>query len=549
MTSVAPPPPPPPPVGSGNAAQLTVTLSTQASAQLSKMALDSLISGLIKAPALPQGETILQTGLGNIAFKSPFTLPPNAQATFKVVQTEPAVQIQLTHINGKAIPPNTPASRVQTLANQFMQMGKAPLGAQTHTTTPRLGNAAAPATLLHLNTASGIKAFVLPNAQNQMAQTGLSAQTAPQTTTANTATQGNTNTPTNQQTASVIKGASTSQAQAGQQSGANNPLQAGNQLNVRLLTVQQPGQTATNLPAPSNNTPVSTNTVIIQGTVTGRTAAGQPIVKVPQGQIALDTSAKIPEGTQIKMEILSSHRPAAKPVFAATGLGGSDSMQSLTKHWPALEEALTHLKEINPAIADNLSNALLPKADSRLALNMIFFLKALGRGNFNNWASDSALKALARSKPELLKKLENDFSQISDKAKQPNSTDWKISYVPMQDNERINQIRIAQRDHKDEENEGKEDPGVRFVIDINLSNLGAMQFDGLAKDKHKRFDLIIRTHATLPGFMRRDIHDIYAHGMDVIGFDGKISFQVTSHFVQVEGNDLQGASLNLGMLV
>ncbi|MDV7339002.1 hypothetical protein RYZ26_05330 [Terasakiella sp. A23] len=545
MTSVAPPPPPPPPAALGNAAQLTVTLGAQASLTLSKVALDSLITGLIR-PQTAGGETVLQTNLGTFQFKAPFTLPPNAQATFKLVQTQPAAQIQLTHINGKPIPTNTPAARVANLATQFMQTGVKPTtqGGQAvgQTAQPQVGNTAGPATLLNLNTASGIRAFVLsPPTPQGTTQQNTAGQTTSQT--AQTSTAG---TPQAKgvtvQTAQVTTGQTAQAGTPGQTTSTT--FQPGNQLNVRLLSVQQPGQSASN--TAQTNSVTSANTVITQGTVQGQTATQQPIIRTPQGLIALDTTAKMMDGTNIRLEVLSSTKPQASP--AAPKVATSPT-ETLSQKWPALEETLQSLKEINPALADQMSKAMLPKPDNRLALNMIFFLKALGRGNFKNWANESTLKALTASKPNLLKKLEGDFQNLSDKAKTPNSTDWKIAYVPMQNNDQISQIRIAQRDHRDEQQDGKEDPGVRFVIDLDLSRLGELQLDGLAKDSVKKFDLIVRAKSPLPGFMRKEIHDIFEKGMSAIGFDGKINFQVTSQFVDVEGIDLQKTNLNLGMLV
>lgn len=543
MTSVAPPPPPPPPAAQGSAAQLTVSLpptAGQATAALSQMALDSLISGLIK-PSGSAGEVLLQTNLGPLQFKAPFALPANAQATFKLVQTEPVLQLQLTHINDKPLPPTTPANRVMVLANQMMQStptsgGQTPanlagqtLGIPTSTPTP--------ATLLNLNTANGMKAFVLTPASTSSTP-ATSGQPQQQPVSPQNGTPTSTPASTSRPTANTTILSSTSPQ-------GRNSFQAGNHLNVRLLSVQPPGQPASQT-APTTSTP-QTSTVIVQGTVMGTTPSQQPIIKTPHGQIALDTTAKMPDGTSVKMEVLSSSRPPS----AASPLAPPISAEPvpLTQKWPALEETLQTLRDLNPSLADHITKTMVPKPDSRLALNMIFFLKALGRGNFKNWADENAIKALARAKPQLLGKLENDFQNLSDKAKTPNSTDWKIAFVPMQSNGEISQIRIAQRDHKDEQNEGKEDPGVRFVIDINLSRLGELQLDGLAKDKNKRFDLIIRAKKTLPGFMRKEIHDIFDHGMSVLGFDGKISFIVTSQFINVEGINPQNASLNLGMLV
>ncbi|NVK17357.1 MAG: hypothetical protein HWE30_01530 [Methylocystaceae bacterium] len=542
MTSVVPPPPPPPPAVPGNAAALTVTLDAQASALLSRQALDSLITGLVKPPA-PNGEMVLQTNLGPLQFKSPFNLPADAQATFKVVHTQPAVQIQLTHINGKPIAPNTPAARVQTIATQLMQNQTGQTTASAGQTA--LGQTSGPATLLNLNTASGMRAFVLPNPSPQSQPGQLQGQNLGQAASQQTATPQKATTTTGQNTQTPTSSVSSTSPPATQV--GRNFFQTGNQLNVRLISIQQPGQQQVSTPSTPTTSSSGTSTVIIQGTINGQTLSRQPIVKIPQGQIALDTTAKMTDGTHVKMEVLSASKPAVQtsPPIQTT----HNPVQTVGEKWPALDEAMQTLRKNNPTLLDHMTKAMLPKPDSRLALNMIFFLKALGRGNFKNWGDDQTMRALARGKPELLKKLEGDFQNLADKAKTPNSTDWKIAYMPMLNNNEINQIRIAHRDHRDEEKDAKEDPGVRFVIDLYLSRLGELQFDGLAKDKLRRFDLIVRAKNALPGFMRKEIHDIFANGMDAIGFDGKISFQVTPHFVDVDALEQQNSALNLGMLV
>ncbi|WP_417841678.1 hypothetical protein [Terasakiella sp.] len=554
MTSVAPPPPPPPPSAGGSAAQLTVTLppANVASLELSKLALDSLINGLVKQ-ATPQGNLQIQTNLGLLQFKAPFVLPEDTQATFRLVQKVPNIQIQLVGVNNKPVSPNIPAAKVATFAAQT-SLTHRPQTALPPSALNANATGAGPATLLSLNSATGFRAFVLTPSQAQ----GFTSATA-----STSAMQG----PNNPSPVSISATAQTSSNNPFRPSTGNpsasgqspHPmLQPGNNLKVRLLSVQQDQQGGKSSTQPTQNlaltsttnagSTMKSNTVIIQGTIMGNTAQGQPVVKTAQGLIALDIKAKIPEGTQVKLEILSATRPDpqthAKPVLNELKLE-----QGVGKNWPTLEEVDKILTQINPTAADNLHQAMIPKADHRLAANMIFFLKALGRGNFKNWADDKVLKALSKARPDLLKKLENDFTQISDKIKTPNATDWKIAYIPLQDNGQINQIRLAERDHKDEKEEGKEDPGVRFVIDLHLSRLGAMQLDGLTKESNRMFDLIIRTHKPLAGFIRRDILEIYENAMDTIGFDGKLSFQVTPRFIEVDGVDLTSTELNLGMLV
>jgi hypothetical protein len=552
MTSVAPPSPPSPPSAVGNAAQLTVTLpqQTPAALTLSKLALDSLVNGLVKQTT-PEGILHIKTDFGLLQFKAPFNLPEDTQTTFRLVQKTPVLQIQLVALNTKPVNPNMPATRLHAFASQ-PAAGGTQSGAATQTPAflqGTLGNQGtnAPATLLNLNSATGLRAFVLTPAQTQSIQgtqttqttAGQSSPTATMTASAGPNTQKtttqSTTTPTGQHIRSLI--------------------QPGHNLRVRLLSVNQTTQQGEHTSARSAQTPSVTtqngvtknSTVIIQGNVTGNTIQNQPIVRTPHGLIALETKAQMQEGAQVKLEILSASRPNPAASIEKP-LPATQLEQGVGKNWPALEDTVKILNQSNPAVADALQHSMLPKADQRLAANMIFFLKALGRGNFKNWADDRVTKALSKARPELLKNLEMDFNQISTKAKTPNSTDWKIAYIPLQDNGQINQIRIAERDNKDEQKDGKEDPGVRFVIDLNLSRLGPLQLDGLTKQSNRMFDLIIRTKKPMAGFIRRDILDIYENAMDALGFNGRLSFQVTSTFVEVEGVDLT-SQLNLGMLV
>lgn len=543
MTSVAPPPPPPPPpLAGGLAPQLTLTFSS-APLALSQLALDSLLGALIKSTGVP-GESLLQTRLGDFQAKMPFTLPKGTQVTFKVVQTEPALQLQLTHINNKAIAPNTPASRIPNLAQQFMGMGGQKSVASAGQNQTGTASTSGPSSLINLNTASGLRAFVLstPTVQatvNQASAPGFSQPAQPTPNTGSSTPQ-----PVITKLAASLathQGNAKSAFQA-TALGSTGAFQRGNQLSVRLLLVQLPNQAQTHI-SPTNT--ASSSAMQVQGTVQGTTGSGQPLIKTNLGIIALDTTTKIPDGALIKLEVLSSSKPGSPdPLKAKTSV-----QAPLTKNWPALEEALATLRETNPSLAEQLSNKLIPRPDTRMAANIIFFLKALGRGTMKSWADDQTLRAIARSKPGLLKKLENDFSDLSSKAKLPSSTDWKIAYVPMQGDGNIQQIRIAQRDHKEENNSEKEESGVRFIIDLDLSQLGPMQFDGLSKEKNKHFDLIVRTKTALAGYIRKDIHDIFENAMEVIGFDGNILFQVTPRFIEVEGMEIKSGNLNLGMLV
>jgi hypothetical protein len=61
------------------------------------------------------------------------------------------------------------------------------------------------------------------------------------------------------------------------------------------------------------------------------------------------------------------------------------------------------------------------------------------------------------------------------------------------------------------------------VVEVEMSHLGDLQLDGLVREK--RLDLILRSRAPLPDFMRREIMQIFHEANEISGYRGHIRFQ------------------------
>ena len=73
-----------------------------------------------------------------------------------------------------------------------------------------------------------------------------------------------------------------------------------------------------------------------------------------------------------------------------------------------------------------------------------------------------------------------------------------------------------------------EDPGERFVVEVDLSRLGALQLDGLIRKR--RFDLILRSRTPLSEAMHDDITRIFTSAAEAGGLAGHIVFQALPAF-------------------
>ena len=94
----------------------------------------------------------------------------------------------------------------------------------------------------------------------------------------------------------------------------------------------------------------------------------------------------------------------------------------------------------------------------------------------------------------------------------------------------MEQIKLFVRDDggKDQDGDADDEPGTRFVVEVEFSHLGPFQFDGLTR--RKNIDMIVRTQQALSDDMRRDINRIYTNTVSALGFTGEIAFQVTAAF-------------------
>jgi hypothetical protein len=157
---------------------------------------------------------------------------------------------------------------------------------------------------------------------------------------------------------------------------------------------------------------------------------------------------------------------------------------------------------------------------------MLFFLSALSGGDMNRWLGSQALQALKTAGREgLLARLGQDFEQLGRLADNPGS-EWRLFSIPLLDGDQVRQLRFFLR-HGQQDGDGdgndEDEEKTRFVVEVALSSLGDLQLDGLVRKK--RLDLILRSRAPLPAFMRRDIMQIFHDANEITGYRGSIGFQ------------------------
>ena len=310
------------------------------------------------------------------------------------------------------------------------------------------------------------------------------------------------------------------------------PLPPGSRLQLHVLRVEVPSATppgqapsAPQLPdTPPGNVRMAPGAQL-PGFVAGSTASGQPLVQTAVGLLKLGLPTTLPKGTQVVFE-LEAVTPAARA--AQTELA-PPRPAALIYSWPALDEALTLLQQLDGAAGQALlAGSNVPRPGPRLASTILFFLQALGRGDLNGWLGQQAAEALGRAgRSDLLSRMGQDLAQLgrlSDNA----GSEWRFLPFPLFDGGPVQPLRLFVRSRRDRGGggaEGDEEP-TRFILEVEISHFGDLQLDGLVRDR--RFDLVLRTRKPLSEVMRRDIAVIFGHANELSGTQGQIAFQAAS---------------------
>jgi len=532
MSTVQPPPPNTPiPSPTGHTAATAVVV--KATPALHTLPVGQAVKATVAS--IPTANQIqVHTDLGPATLQTGLNVPKGAVLTLVLTSLKPPV-FQIGLVDGKPVPGALTSAQAKT-AGILPQTTQG--GAELQTLKPgtQLG-----AVLLR-------PAHAAPQSAPQSFQAGSPVQANPNTLGnaqvqgQNTAAQSlaSTNLKGSAQSAQTAQAATAKPTQGSMAQGSSLPatavlakassatgptlLPSGTRLSVSVVRIDSPSTVLSTQPSAAPKGIAQGQTVI--GTVIGRSPHGQPIVQTSVATLSLDTKAMLTDGAKVTLRFETTPTPA-EPSSASQRLGragmGMDMVNA--KNWGDFSDALKTLASLDPSRFQNVIQTALPQPGAKLNNQMLFFLSALKGGDLKNLFGETATRLLNKDRPNLMSRLGGDFQAMSAMADEPQSGDWRLSLVPLWTGQQLEQLRLYHRGGGGQDDENGEDEGTRFVLDVELSNLGHMQIDGLMKSSKSRLDLILRTEQPLPDVMRADIQDIAEAAEDVLGLSTAITFQ------------------------
>lgn len=280
-----------------------------------------------------------------------------------------------------------------------------------------------------------------------------------------------------------------------------------------------------NTAPPASHYEPSNRAGIISTTVIGSEPNGETTVRTPIGTIRLFTASAPPLNSVLQLEVFlpQTQQPIATPL-ANDSTATISTFSGLLANWDTLEETQQAVQHV-PDLARDFTSRI-PNTKSKLVNSVLFFLSALKSGDVSHWLGPRLHATLQETAPNIASRLARDFTNIRTMSSEQPDQPWQMLPLPLLHNEELRQARLyIRQDHSQDGKTGGN--GTRFVIEVNMSQLGEIQLDGLTKLEGKQlsFDLVVRSQTPLPKWMHDGIKDIFKTASEATRFRGDLRFQ------------------------
>lgn len=288
--------------------------------------------------------------------------------------------------------------------------------------------------------------------------------------------------------------------------------------------IEPPALAAPQAPTIAPETPETPQLI---GVVLGTGLGGKVALRVPFGVIELSLPTALPVGSLVTLEQLSVPKTPALPHFGGHA-PSTNAPADFIRDWPAVRQLVALLAE-QPERNGAVPHPNLPRVGPEFALGLIAFAAALESGDSEGWLTPPLTQALSeQGHDSAVAQLRGDFNQLSQLASPRGTTDWRAFIIPIETQRSLQQISLYVRREEERRQPAAADAkveafGHRFVVELELSRLGALQLDGLLKGR--RLNLILRSHGTLASDLRATLMTGFDDAAAAAGLTGALVFQ------------------------
>jgi hypothetical protein len=296
------------------------------------------------------------------------------------------------------------------------------------------------------------------------------------------------------------------------------PLQqpATQQIQLRIDAITLPNSAAPEVVIQLSDNPDAVESQI-NATIISKSVNGGLILQSADTTLYVRESVNLPVGTTLLLTATSPNPVQSLGLadLSNTGLG-------------SLQQILAALNQIDPQLAQQVTNAIVPQPNAQLPGTLLFFLNVLQQGDFHNWLGATASEKLARiGKYELINRLAIDIKMATETTRDAVVGEWRSYPIPLRLDQHMEMLKLYVHpdpqkypDHVDLKPDTK---CIRFLIEVRMSRLGQIQLDGMVQPKN--LNMIVRSEHALPVWLGQDLRATYTNMLEATGFNGGLVFQ------------------------
>jgi len=246
----------------------------------------------------------------------------------------------------------------------------------------------------------------------------------------------------------------------------------------------------------------------------------------PEGQSILDTGSnllyirdtlRLPIGSQVRLQI-----ETLQPKLVSTPPDDTQNLGFI------IQKIAETIRSSDPSLAHQLLHLRTPQPTTALPGALLFLLGALQQGELRQWIGpDATANLLQAGKKDFLEKMEAAFKESEVPVQDTTVGTWRSWMIPFGDPAQLQKMQMAI--HQETQNFSDTQGGrttekqTRFLINVQFSNIGALQMDGLARPK--KLDLVLRSEAPLPLGLAHELRSLYVSTLETVNLTGTIGFQ------------------------
>lgn len=205
--------------------------------------------------------------------------------------------------------------------------------------------------------------------------------------------------------------------------------------------------------------------------------------------------------------------------------------------WPVLDDVQQILQQQGAAqVLESLARTVPnPGNPARMPAAALFFLAAVRSGDIAGWLGDKAMDVLRRAgRADIATRGARDFAGLQRASSEPVAQDWRGVALPMAWQDDMHKaILYFRRSGSEDDKEQGGGFGTRFIFDLDLPRMGAVQLDGLHRTK--RLDLIVRSRLPFSEPMQQAMRRAWVGALEQTALSGELSFQSKpSQFVKID---------------